>query len=130
MRAYKNQSNEQIRILLVVDDQIFASFVSCLLNDLGFGVAGVVSSASEAAAIAQSERLDLALIDIRRGGPTVGIEVTRILSGDFGVPTVFLTRSADDKRKTEARDSLSGDASLRPSQALNAVEEALKNLPG
>jgi two-component system, response regulator PdtaR len=134
MPAYQlNQCGKVIRILLVLDDQIFASFVACLLDDLRFDVAGIVSTDSEAAAIAHAQRPDLALVDIRRGRPMAGIEVARMLKQDFGVPSVFLTGSIDGKFKTEVQDAHLGallDAPLRPSQALKAVEEALKLLSG
>jgi two-component system, response regulator PdtaR len=130
MRAYQNQRGEEISILLVLDDQIFASFVACLFDDLGFDVAGIVSTDSEAAAMARSQRLDLALVDIARGRPMAGVEVARMLDRDFGVPSVFVAGSADDKFKTKAHPGAFVDAPLRPSQALKAVEEALKLLPG
>ena len=127
-----NQSGEVIRILLVIDDQIFASFVACLLGDLGFDVAGIVSTDSETAAMAQDQQLDLALVDIRRGRPMAGIEIAKMLDQGFGVPSVFLTESADDEFKTEAKNPLVGAfpaGPLRPSQALKAVEEALRLRP-
>jgi CheY-like chemotaxis protein len=119
--------------LLVLDDQIFASFVACLLDDLGFDIAGIVSTSSEAAAMARSRRLDLALVDIRHGRPMAGVEIERMLDRDFGVPSIFLTDSANDNFKAKPQDAHPRaflDAPLRPSQALKAVEEALKLLPG
>lgn len=127
MRAYRDQRGKAIRILIVEDDQILASFITGLLVDLGFDVAGVVSTSSEAAAIAHDERPDLALVDLRLGRPMAGIEVARMLDRDFGVLSVFLSGSADEP-ETRTQDGHFGtvlDAPLRPSQALKAVEEAL-----
>jgi CheY-like chemotaxis protein len=124
-----NQRGQAIKILLVLDEQIFASFVGGLLKDLGFDVAGIVSTRSEAASIALDQPPDLALIDLKRGGPRSGFDIARMLDQDFGVPSVFLTDSAGDNLVEGAHRGAISSGSVWPSQALNAIEEALKRLP-
>jgi CheY-like chemotaxis protein len=85
-----------LRILVVEDEALIALELQCLLEDLGYVVAGVASSSAEAIELGRATAPDIALVDIHLiDGPT-GIEVARMLSLDPRTSVVFMT--ANDKR--------------------------------
>lgn len=85
-----------LRILVVEDEALIALELQCLLEDLGYVIAGVAASSAEAIELGRATSPDIALVDIHLiDGPT-GIEVARILSLDPRISVVFMT--ANDKR--------------------------------
>lgn len=85
-----------LRILVVEDEALIALELQCLLEDLGYVIAGVASSSAEAIELGRATAPDIALVDIHLiDGPT-GIEVARMLSLDPRTSVVFMT--ANDKR--------------------------------
>ena len=56
------------RILIVEDNRAVARDLELRLDRLGFSVAGVAASGEQAIAIAERDRPDLALMDIRLSG--------------------------------------------------------------
>ncbi|WP_027174252.1 response regulator [Methylobacterium sp. 10] len=85
-----------LRILVVEDEALIALELQCLLEDLGYVIAGVAGSSAEAIELGRETSPDIALVDIHLiDGPT-GIEVARMLSLDPRTSVVFMT--ANDKR--------------------------------
>jgi CheY-like chemotaxis protein len=84
------------RILIVEDEQLVARHLKLALEDDGYEVAGVADSAAQALAVAETERPDLVLMDIRIRGDMDGIDTASMLRAELGLPIVFLTANADD----------------------------------
>jgi len=84
------------RILIVEDGRTMARDLALRLTRLGFEVAGVTASGEEAIVLAERERPDLTLMDIRLEGEMDGITAADHLRTSLQLPVVFLTAHADD----------------------------------
>ena len=91
------------RILIVEDERITAEDLRDILTELGYNIIDVVSSGPEAIAIGESEKLDLAIMDIRIKGDMDGTEAARILRSRFNVPVIYLTAHADAETLERAK---------------------------
>lgn len=77
------------RVLLVEDESIVAMSVEDMLGDMGCVVVGPALTVAEAEALACSEPLDAAVLDINLGNqPSFGVAG---LLGERGVPYCFST---------------------------------------
>ena len=67
------EASDRCRILIAEDEQVVALDVESGLDELGYEVVSVVSSAVEAVRLTEETRPDLVLMDIQLDGPTDGI---------------------------------------------------------
>jgi CheY-like chemotaxis protein len=119
-------------ILIVEDEALVASYIREVLGESGFVIAGMASSGIEALTVAGQTRPDLALVDIKLAGPMDGIEVALLLRSRFGVPSIFLSGTADPQVMQRARDAAPLgflEKPFRPSQVFNALQRALARTP-
>jgi two-component system, cell cycle sensor histidine kinase and response regulator CckA len=84
------------RILIVEDSRAMARDLEWRVTHLGFAVAGVTPSGEQAVALAERERPDLVLMDIRLQGEMDGIAAADYIRAQLHIPVVFLTAHADD----------------------------------
>jgi len=90
-------------ILIVDDDRTTASVMQLHLNNYGYHVAGVASSAKEAIKIAKDIEPDLVLMDIRLGEGADGIEAATAISKYMDVPIIFVTAHSDNDTLRRAK---------------------------
>ncbi|MBV9522254.1 MAG: response regulator [Alphaproteobacteria bacterium] len=119
------------RILVVEDDALVASYIKDVLEETGFVVSGIASTAGEAFALVAETLPRLALVDIRLPGTLDGIEVARELLKRFNVHSIFL--SGIDDPATLERAKIAEPLGFlhkpfRPSQVFNALERALEKV--
>lgn len=115
-------------ILIVEDDALIASSIQEVLEELGFSVAGIASSGTEALSLASHEPTDLALVDIRLAGPMDGVDLAGELRRRFNVRSIFLSGAFTAETMARARrvDPLGFlQKPFRPSQVFNALQLAL-----
>ena len=123
--------SKPISILIVEDEALIASYIEEVLAELGFRVAGIAASGTEALSLAAESRPSLALVDIRLTGPIDGIELACLLRQKFALPAIFLSGLIDAETIERARvaEPLGFLAKpFLPSQVFNAIQRAL-NLP-
>ena len=84
------------RILIVEDNRTVARDIEHRLARLGFAIAGATGLGEEAVVLAERERPDLVVMDIRLGGAMDGISAAEHIRARLGIPVVFLTMFADD----------------------------------
>ena len=78
--------------VLIVDDDISTIMqFETLLTDIGYSVAGVAHSGSEAVKMAGDVRPDIILMDIVMPGELDGIDAAATIKADMDIPIVFLT---------------------------------------
>jgi len=84
------------RRVLVVEDEFFLAvqIEEWLLED-GFDVVDVVHTAEEAIAVAEAERPDLVIMDIRLASETDGISAALEILNRTGIRCIFATAFAD-----------------------------------
>jgi CheY-like chemotaxis protein len=100
-----------------------------LCGELGFAIAGIGSSGSEALWLVDQCPPSLALVDIRLG-PMDGIEVAQALRSRHHVPVIFLSGFVDLATIERAKGAQPLDflaKPFRPSQVFNAIEAAYEH---
>lgn len=85
-----------LKVMIVEDDALVALGVQLTVTELGHDVLGIAASELEALALAQAERPQLALMDIRLRGTSDGIQVAQRLWQELRVRCIFLSAYADD----------------------------------
>jgi len=83
------------QILVVDDERIVAAGIKHELEDFGYTVTGLASSADNAVEQAVRGKPDLVLMDIHLKGERDGIEAAREIRDRCGIPVVYLSAFAD-----------------------------------
>ncbi|MBF0316850.1 MAG: response regulator [Nitrospirae bacterium] len=91
------------RILIVEDEWVIANDIEIRLQEMGYEVVGIVSTAVKAIARADQLRPDLVLMDIKLDGEMDGIEAATEIYSRFYIPFVFLTAFSDKKTIERAK---------------------------
>jgi two-component system, response regulator PdtaR len=90
------------RLLIVEDDFLIAAQMEDALQEAGFEVAGIASSAEEALALAQQHRPGLCVMDIRLQGTRDGVDTALELFATLHIRCVFATAHHDDRVRARA----------------------------
>ena len=119
-------------ILIVDDDRTTAAVMQLHLNNFGYHVAGIASSAKEAINAARDIEPDLVLMDIRLGEGADGIDAAMAISKHMDVPIVFVTSHSD--RDTLRRAKIVNPVGfinkpLRESDLKTTIEFAINSKP-
>jgi signal transduction histidine kinase len=93
----------EIRALIVEDEAIIAHDIASMLEELGYSVSGIASSATTALAFADKEPVDVVLMDIRIKGDVDGIDLAAQLKKSHRLPVVYITAHTDDVTLERAR---------------------------
>jgi DNA-binding response OmpR family regulator len=80
-----------MRILIVEDDPVLAYTATATLEAEGHEVFGPALNVREALHWAESEKLDLALVDVNLDGKDEGVDLARTLRSQFGIPSIFVS---------------------------------------
>lgn len=91
------------KILVVEDENIVAIDIKRRLTNLGYAVAGVLSSGEEAVLKCGELGPDLILMDIMLDGKIDGIEAAVQIKNKYSVPVIFLTAYTDEKTIQRAK---------------------------
>jgi CheY-like chemotaxis protein len=86
---------ENIKILVVEDENIVALDIENRLKSLGFTVLPLISSGEEAVEKAYEYKPDLILMDILLKGKINGIDAAKKIVGTLKIPIVYLTASTN-----------------------------------
>ncbi|MBN1552830.1 response regulator [bacterium] len=82
-------------ILLVEDEALIAMFLEMELLEAGYSVLGIVSTGEEAVELANQQKPDLVILDVRLAGEINGIETAQRLKKTGEIPIIFLTGYLD-----------------------------------
>lgn len=89
--------------VLVVEDEFFISLnTEIMLEALGHAVVGVAVSADEAERMAERERPDVILMDIRLIGARDGIDAAIAINHKLGIRSYFVTANTDQHTRQRA----------------------------
>jgi CheY-like chemotaxis protein len=77
------------RVLVVEDEVLIAEMVVDMLKDLGATVVGPATSLAEGLALARSEKIDAAVLDVNLRGESID-PIAELLQGR-GIPVLFAT---------------------------------------
>jgi RNA polymerase sigma-70 factor (ECF subfamily) len=89
--TYAAHHRQQLRVLIVEDELLIANEYERLLNELGAAPVGKASNAEDAARLADEQRPDLVLMDVRLRGPVDGIAAAIAIGSKLDTRIVFVT---------------------------------------
>ena len=97
--------NSKLKFLIAEDDFIVALEIKKNLEELGYEVVSMVSTALEAITRAVFDKPNIMLMDVLLSGSLDGIEAAKIISYKNNMPVIFLTddssRDLIEKKKPE-----------------------------
>ena len=129
----QSDARKPVKILIVEDEALIASYIEEVLGESGFEVAGIAASGPEALSLAAEAAPALALVDIRLTGPIDGIELACMLRQKYGLPSIFLSGLVDGEtaRRAETAQPLGFlPKPFLPSQVFKAIDRALNAMKG
>lgn len=95
---------DKIRILLIEDEKIIAQNLKSVIENFGYELVDIVTTAEEALEVAFDKCIDVVVSDIEIRGLTDGIEVSRILQNTYNLPIIFTTAYNDEEKIKRASD--------------------------
>jgi two-component system, response regulator PdtaR len=129
-RQASNAVQTARRVLVVEDEFFLAVQIEEWLLDNGLDVVDVVHTADEAIAVAETERPDLVIMDIRLASETDGITAALEILDRTGIRCIFATAFADAatrERGEKARPHGWLRKPFTPDVLLGAVKNALES---
>jgi PAS domain S-box-containing protein len=93
---------EMKSILIVEDEAVSALDLSKILKNLGYLVAGIVSTGEKAIAAVDAQQPDLILMDIHLAGEMTGIEAAVKILRNHAIPIIYLTAHSEPDIVREA----------------------------
>lgn len=94
----------KVKILVVEDEIVIADNICDILEKLGYEVLEPVINYSEAIEQLETEKPDLALLDIQLAGKKDGIDLAWKIKEEYDIPFIFLTSNADPRTIERAKD--------------------------
>jgi len=115
------------KVLIAENDLLMADMLEEILADGGFEVCGIARTADEGVALAERHKPDLALLDLRLAGGSLGSEIAARLDRN-GLGILYATGNAGQIPLTQADGEACLDKPYRPAdviRALKIVEEVI-----
>lgn len=97
MTKFPNLYKNDTSILIVEDEAVLAMGMEYSLEEFGYEVTGIETTANGAIEHASKNRPDIILMDIKLKGKESGIDAARKIWSYNKIPVVFLTSFCDDK---------------------------------
>ncbi len=92
------------RVLIVEDEVINAMALAEVIPEWGCIVVDMVTSGEDAIRVAEAEKPDVVLMDIRIHGSIDGLGAAREIIGRLGIPVIFMTGYDDEETVSAAMD--------------------------
>ena len=101
-------------VLIVEDESIVALEISDFVEELGFNVIKIVSSAKKALDAVHSNRLDLVLMDVQIKGDIDGISCSKEIKKIKDIPIIYISAFSDDETLTRAIETNPSSYLVKP----------------
>jgi DNA-binding LytR/AlgR family response regulator len=121
---------EDIRILIVEDDLLFAERLKIDLEEMGYIVIDVVDNAKAALHLVKIARPELVLMDINIRGEMDGISVAQQIIVLDPTPVIFITSLSDQDTFNRAKETHPFAYLLKPANKISlehSIELAIQN---
>ncbi len=119
------------RVLVVEDDYFVSMEIETILLDMRCEVIGIAATGEEAIKLAERERPDLILMDIRLAGSLDGIDAAIGVHARLGIRSLFVTAHSDQETRRRGEQANPVGWASKPftsHQLMAAVQTALKAL--
>lgn len=97
---------DKIRILLIEDEKLIAENLKSVIENLGYEVVDIATTAEEAFETALHSPVDIVVSDIEIKGLTDGIDAAKVLQDTYNLPIIFTTAYNDEEKIHRASDVL------------------------
>ena len=97
-----NVKMRSLRVLIVEDEFFISLYIKDLVTTLGHAVIAIAVSADQAVSIAEREKPDVVLMDIRLIGSRDGIDAADEIRRRFGIASIFITANTDPQTRQRA----------------------------
>lgn len=124
----REEPRERRRILVVEDEALVAMATSQLLEDAGYEVVGMAADSRQAMRLADEERPDLVLMDIRLRGGDDGVDTAAQIRQRYGLRILYVSAHGDSATLARAAKTDPAGFVGKPhttDELLNAVGRAL-----
>ncbi len=122
--------NEEIRVLIIDDEEIWRLAVSQTLNQLGYTIAGLADTFENAVTLLNTDNYDIVLLDINLKCRTSGIELGKMLNQLYKKPYIYITGNLDILSTQQVIDSKPSAYLLKPvntTSLIVAIQNALEH---
>lgn len=123
--------NSPPRILIVEDQHFVAVDCELQLRASGMECVGLATTAASALDLAERERPDLIIMDIRLASRVDGVEAAIVIFERLGIRSIFASAHADQTTRLEAQRAHPLGWLEKPyssEQLVNTVREALREI--
>lgn len=120
----------KVKILVVEDEIIIADNICDALNDLGYQALQPAINYTEAIAIIEEEKPDIAILDIQLSGKKTGIDIAKTIRKKYNFPFIFLTSNSDAFTINQAKEVMPPAYLIKPfskEELFSSIEIALHN---
>ncbi|HEX2606509.1 MAG TPA: response regulator transcription factor [Flavisolibacter sp.] len=124
---------EEISVLIIEDEPLWAKSIQSNLDDFGFRVVGLASNFEEAVTALNRKDYDVVLMDIHLHGKETGIELGKMVSTLYHKPFIFITASYDAQLAQEAvavKPSAYLTKPVHPASLFATIQSAIQNFHG
>lgn len=94
----------KVKILIVEDEAIIADKIEITLDSYGYETIGPAFSYSEAIELIESDKPDIAILDIQLGGKKSGIDLAIEINKKYHFPFIFLSSNSDSLTLEQAKN--------------------------
>ncbi len=105
MTKLMNLQDKTIEVLIVEDEIVLALGMEASLEDLGYEVPSIATSADTAVKSVKEYSPDIVIMDINLKGKKTGIQAAKEIWEKYQIPIVFLTSYSDDATFKDAMGS-------------------------
>lgn len=116
------------RVLIVEDEGIIAVKTKLVLMSNGFEVLPIAISGASAIEIAEAEKPDLVLMDIKLRGKMDGIDTARTIKTFSAAPVIYMTAHADATTLGRARETGPADILIKPVEDYDLIDAITRAL--
>lgn len=121
---------EKVKILVVEDEIIIADSICNALNELGYHALEPAINYTEAIETIESEKPDIAILDIQLSGKKTGIDLAKKIRESYHFPFIFLTSNSDSFTINQAKEVKPPAYLIKPfskEELYSSIEIALHN---
>lgn len=95
-------SKDALSVLVIEDEQIWATTLELCLRDFGFELAGIANTFEKAVHALNQHNYDIVLLDISLNAEKSGIEIGKMIQTLYKKPFIFITASYSSHTLQEA----------------------------
>lgn len=122
--------NEEIKVLIIEDEEMWATAIAANLNDFGYQAAGFANTFEAAVKLLATSEFDIVLLDIHLNGRSTGIEVGKMIHSIYRKPFIFITSNMDRQTTDlaiQAHPSAYLTKPVNPVSLVVAIQNAINN---